>query len=47
MPPTTAVEALPDEGHVSEPTAKRVTILIGSDDATLQALDGIFGATGV
>ena len=42
----TAVEGLPDKAQVSTPTAKRVTILIASDDATLQALDGIFGATG-
>ena len=41
-----AVEASPDNGLVSESTAKRVTILLASDEATLQALDGIFGATG-
>ena len=42
-----AVEASPHKGQVSTPTAKRVTILIASDDATLQALDPVFGATGV
>ncbi len=42
-----AVEAAPQKGHISAPTAKRVTILVASDDATLQALDVIFGATGV
>ena len=46
MPPNAAVEALPDKGLVSDSTAKRVTILLASDEATLQALDGIFGATG-
>jgi hypothetical protein len=43
----TVVDALPHKGHVSAPTPKRVTILIASDDETLQALDVIFGATGV
>jgi len=42
-----AVEAGPHTGQISTPTAKDVTILIASDDATLQALDVIFGATGV
>ena len=41
-----AVGALPDKGLVAESTGKRVTILLASDEATLQALDGIFGATG-
>jgi hypothetical protein len=43
----TAVKASPHKGHISAPTAKRVTILIASDDAALQELDVIFGATGV
>jgi hypothetical protein len=42
-----AVENSPHKTQISTPTAKRVTILIASDDATLQALDVIFGATGV
>ena len=42
-----AVGGLPHKAHIATPTAKGVTILIASDDATLQALDVIFGATGV
>jgi len=41
-----AVATLSDKGLVAESTGKRVTILLGSDEATLQALDGVFGATG-
>ena len=43
----TAIKALPDKAEISTPTAKGVTILIASDDATLQSLDAIFGQTGV
>jgi hypothetical protein len=43
----TAVEASPYKAEISTPTAKGVTILIASDDATLQSLDAIFGQTGV
>jgi len=43
----TAVEASPHKAQISTPSAQRVTILIASDDATLQALDPVFGATGV
>jgi hypothetical protein len=43
----TAVAASPHKGQISTPTPKRVTILIASDDATLQELDVTFGATGV
>lgn len=43
----TAVKASPNKTEISTPTAKRVTILIASDDATLQPLDAIFGQTGV
>ena len=43
----TAVEASPYKAEISTPTAKRVTILIASSDATLQSLDAIFGQTGV
>ena len=46
-PPTPPSRACPTRRHVAESTGKRVTILIASDEATLQALDGIFGATGV
>ena len=42
-----AVDGLPHKADISTPTAKGITILIASDDATLQALDVIFGATGV
>ena len=42
-----AVEALPHKTQISTPDAKGVTIVIASDDATIQALDPIFGATGV
>ena len=42
-----AVEASPHKAQISTPSAKRVTILIASDDAALQALDPVFGATGV
>ena len=40
------IEGLPNNGLVYDSTATGVTILLGSDEATLQALDGIFGATG-
>ena len=43
----TAVNDLADKAQISAPAPKRVTILIASDDATLQALEVIFGATGV
>ena len=43
----TAVNDLADKAYISASSPKRVTILIASDDATLQALEGIFGATGV
>ncbi len=43
----TAVEALPHKDHISAPSARRVTILMASDETTLQQLDVIFGATGV
>jgi hypothetical protein len=43
----TAVGASPYKAEISTPTAKDVTILIASDDATLQSLDAIFGQTGV
>ena len=42
-----AVKDTPHKAQVSTPTAKRVTILIASDDGTIQALDPVFGATGV
>jgi hypothetical protein len=42
-----AVKGLPDKATITAPSAKGVTILIASDDETLQALDVIFGATGV
>jgi len=41
------VDALPDPARISAPGGKDVTIMIGSDDASLLALDIIFGATGV
>jgi hypothetical protein len=42
-----AIEKSPHKGQISTPSAKDVTIVIASDDATLQELDVIFGATGV
>ena len=42
-----AVHRLSDPVQLSAPAGKRVTLLIASDDATLLALDVIFGATGV
>ena len=42
-----AVDGLANPGHVSSAAGRKVTILIGSDQASLLALDMIFGATGV
>ena len=43
----TAVEKSPHKGQITTPTPKDVMILIASDETTLQALDAVFGATGV
>jgi hypothetical protein len=42
-----AVDGLEDPARISAPAGKSVTIMIGSDRASLLALDVIFGATGV
>jgi len=41
------VDALHDPGRIAAPGGKTVTILIASDEATLLALDVLFGGTGV
>jgi hypothetical protein len=44
---TVAVNGLATPARISAPAGRSVTILIGSDEASLLALDVIFGATGV
>jgi len=41
------VDALDHPARLSAPAGKTVTILVASDEATLLALDVLFGATGV
>jgi hypothetical protein len=43
----TAVNGLTHPARIAAPSSKRVTILIAADEATLLALDVLFGATGV
>jgi hypothetical protein len=42
-----AVDDLDDPARVSAPVGQTVTVLVASDEATLLALDVLFGATGV
>jgi hypothetical protein len=42
-----ATQGLENPAEVLAPGGPEITILIGSDQATLQVLDGMFGATGV
>ena len=44
---TLAVNGLANPARISAPTGRTVSIMVGSDQASLLALDLIFGATGV